>query len=94
LRKLRDKGKTAYCFIESEAPIKNAGDLNANPEESMKASESISDWKISSCGSRWCLWLRKNLILIGEQKETESLYLIFKEFYPSTDSFIASLKWA
>jgi hypothetical protein len=33
----------------------------------------------------------KKLILIGEQKETESLYLIFNEFYNSIDEFIKSI---
>ena len=32
--------------------------------------------------------LGKKLILIGEQKETESLYLIFSEFYKTIDDFI------
>lgn len=35
--------------------------------------------------------LGKNCIVIGEQKETESLYLIFNEFYSTTDDFIQSL---
>ena len=35
--------------------------------------------------------LGKNLILIGEQKETESLYLIFTQTYSSIDDFIASV---
>ena len=35
--------------------------------------------------------LGKKLILIGEQKETESLYLIFSEFYPTIDHFIRSV---
>lgn len=35
--------------------------------------------------------LGKNCIVIGEQKETESLYLIFNEFYNSIDDFIKSL---
>lgn len=34
----------------------------------------------------------KKCIVIGEQKETESLYLIFSEFYNSIDEFINSLK--
>ena len=33
----------------------------------------------------------KKCILIGEQKETESLYRIFDEFYPTIDDFIKSL---
>ncbi|KKT87014.1 MAG: hypothetical protein A2119_01230 [Candidatus Colwellbacteria bacterium GWA2_46_10] len=33
----------------------------------------------------------KRCIVIGEQKETESLYLIFNEFYNSTEDFIKNL---
>lgn len=33
----------------------------------------------------------KKCIVIGEQKETESLYLIFSEFYQSIDDFILSI---
>jgi len=36
--------------------------------------------------------LNKKCILIGEQTETESLYLIFSEFYPDLDSFLKNLK--
>ena len=35
--------------------------------------------------------LGKKLILIGEQKEAESLYLIFDETYPTIESFIDSI---
>lgn len=34
----------------------------------------------------------KRLILIGEQREAESLYLIFDETYPTIDGFIKTLK--
>lgn len=33
----------------------------------------------------------KNCVVIGEQKEAESLYLIFNEFYNTIDEFVASL---
>ncbi len=33
----------------------------------------------------------KKCILIGEQKETESLYLLFDKTYPSIDVFLSSL---
>ncbi len=36
--------------------------------------------------------MEKKCILIGEQKEAESLYLIFDEYYSNIESFIASLK--
>lgn len=35
--------------------------------------------------------LRKKLILIGEQKETESTYLIFNKIYKTPDDFIESI---
>ncbi|MBX4187450.1 MAG: nucleoside 2-deoxyribosyltransferase domain-containing protein [Candidatus Doudnabacteria bacterium] len=35
--------------------------------------------------------LGKKLILIGEQKETESLYLIFNKFYKTIDDFIDNI---
>jgi hypothetical protein len=33
----------------------------------------------------------KSCILIGEQKEAESLYLIFSEFYPTIEAFLNSI---
>lgn len=36
--------------------------------------------------------MNKRCIVIGEQKETESLYLIFSEFYKTIDDFINNLK--
>jgi len=33
----------------------------------------------------------KKCILIGEQKEAESLYLIFNEIYPSVDEFLKTI---
>lgn len=36
--------------------------------------------------------LKKKCILIGEQREAESLYLIFNEFYPDIKSFLKTLK--
>ena len=120
-RKLRQKGKTVYCFIESEASIKNLGDLDANAEDAIKKFESIPNWstspavrevfemdmealknsetvilllpagKSSHLEAGVAYGLGKNLILIGEQKEAESLYLIFSQFYPDIDNFIASM---
>src|SRR3989338_8262730 len=108
-RKLRQKGKTVYCFIESEASIKNLGDLDANAEDAIKKFESIPNWstshavrevfemdmealknsetvilllpagKSSHLEAGVAYGLGKNLILIGEQKEAESLYLIFSQ---------------
>jgi hypothetical protein len=36
--------------------------------------------------------MNKRTILIGEQKEAESLYLIFSEEYPTIEAFITNLK--
>lgn len=36
--------------------------------------------------------LGKKLSVIGEQKEAESLYLIFGSFYESIDAFVSSIK--
>ena len=36
--------------------------------------------------------LGKKCIFIGEPEETDSLYLIFEEDYPTIDDFIASFK--
>ena len=35
--------------------------------------------------------LGKECILIGEQKETESLYLVFSEYFSTSDDFLRSL---
>jgi hypothetical protein len=119
--RLKDLGKSYYCFIESQASIKHVGTIDANPENSMANFEKISDWR-NNPGVREVFdsdmnalkesekiivllpagksvhieagvayGLGKKLILIGEQKETESLYLIFNEFYSTIEDFIKSL---
>lgn len=120
-KKIREKNKTVYCFIESESSIKHVGEVESDAEESIKKFEAISDWKTSNkvreifetdmealknskavilllpagksshIEAGVAFGLGKNLILIGEQKETESLYLIFSEFYNTIDNFINSL---
>ncbi len=119
--KLRQKGKSLYCFIESDASVKHAGAVDSDAEEVMNNFESIEDWtkdyrvreifesdmnalksaknvilllpagKSSHIEVGVAYGLGKHLIMIGEQKETESLYLVFNEFYPNVDSFISSL---
>ena len=121
VRKLRENGKTVYCFIESPASTKHVGSVESNPEEVMKTFESISNWqndkrvkevfetdmtalrnsenlilllpagKSAHVESGAAYGMNKNCIVIGEQKETESLYLIFNEFYPDIDSFLESI---
>lgn len=120
-QKIREHGKSVYCFIESDASIKHVGDLNANPEEAMGRFEAIADWhtdpavrdifemdmenlrnaetvilvlpsgKSAHIEAGVAYGLGKKLVLIGEQKETESLYLIFDVFYATPDDFLKSL---
>lgn len=120
-RKMKVRGKTYYCFVESEASLKNVGALDADAEAAMQQFESIPNWThdrrvcevfemdmAALKGSETILvllpagksvhieagvayGLGKRLILIGEQKEAESLYLIFDEFYPTVEAFLASL---
>lgn len=117
---IREKGKSAYCFIESEASLKHVGKLDENAQEQMTRYE-LKDWK-SDEGIREIFemdmtalknskaivvllpagksvhieagvayGMGKECILIGEQKEAESLYLIFNKIYPIIDEFIKSL---
>lgn len=118
---LREKGKSVYSFIESEASLKHVGSVEADAEEQMKQYEAKENWRedpaireifesdMNALRSSDVLvvllpagksvhveagaayGMNKKCILIGEQKETESLYLIFNEMYPDIDSFLASL---
>jgi len=122
-RKMRDAGKSVYCFIEGDGTKYELKDLEEKhePEEFMQIFESIPDWKsdpkvkeifeadINALKNSESLILLlpagksahveagvgygmgKKCIVIGEQKETESLYLIFDAFYKSIDDFIKSL---
>lgn len=120
VKKLREKGKTVYCFMES-VPSSAIGAINDDPEEVMHRFESISDWrndervknifehdmnalkesaalilllpagKSAHMEAGAAYGMGKKLILIGEQKETESLYLMFDEVFSSIDDFIKSL---
>jgi hypothetical protein len=118
VKKLRNKGKTVYCFFESSIV---ANRINNNPEEEMKLFEKL-DWqndqfvkevfkndmeaekkseqfimllpagKSVHIEAGVAYGLGKKCILIGEQREAESLYQIFSEYYPTIDDFITSLK--
>lgn len=119
-RKLREKGKRVYCFIEGDGTNYALKDSEGtdDPEVFMKKFESIPDWHISTevreifnidmnalkdsqnvilllpagksahieAGTAY--GLGKKCILIGEQKEAESLYMIFDEFHDSVDDFL------
>ncbi len=119
--KIRQAGKTVYCFIESNASTSHVGLVESEPEAAMKQFESIPNWqtdpgvrdvfetdmealrssstlvlllpagKSSHVEAGVAYGLEKHLVVIGEQKETESLYLIFDEFYDTIDQFISSI---
>ncbi len=44
-RMLREKGKSLYCFIESEASLKHVGSLKEDPEKQMKKYEAKENWR-------------------------------------------------
>lgn len=117
VKKIREKGKSVYCFMETDS----YHSVDDDPEEVMAAFEATEDWKNTQMlqdiftkdmdalkASETLLLLlpagksahieagtaygmNKRCILIGEQKEAESLYLIFNEDYPTIDAFIQSL---
>ncbi|MEK7644356.1 MAG: hypothetical protein AAB390_03590, partial [Patescibacteria group bacterium] len=43
-RRLREKGKSVYCFAESMASINHVGEIDVDGENAMKRFESIHDW--------------------------------------------------
>lgn len=120
-KKLRNKGRSVYCFVEGDGTEYKLKDTEEKlePEEFMKKFESIPNWrnekvvkeifdvdmsalrdsealilllpagKSAHIEAGVAYGLGKHLILIGEQKETESLYLIFDEIYNSIDDFIS-----
>lgn len=113
-KKLRQKEKTVYCFVEEY-------DDSQTPEEYMQTFESIPNWRedesVNAMFEKDMRALRdsdslilllpagksahveagaaygmgKKCIVIGEQKEAESLYLIFDMFYSTIDEFVESL---
>lgn len=120
--KIREIGKTVYCFIQGDGEIyelKNQ-ENTLHPEEHMKQFES-RDWKTDPAVKEVfevdmnalkqseklilllpagksahieagvAYGLGKECILIGEQKEAESSYVIFSESYPIIDTFLASI---
>lgn len=118
VHKLRAKGKSVYCFMETD----NYHSIDEDPEAVMKAFEATDNWRHSDmvesifkkdmdalraseelilllpagksahieAGAAY--GMNKHCIVIGEQKEAESLYLIFNEEYPTIDAFIQSLR--
>lgn len=116
--RLRQLGKSVYCFVDPET---SHLDPLADAEEAMKSFEAITDWhfdpgvrelfkrdidalkeshllimllpagKSAHIEAGLAYGLGKKCVVIGEQQETESLYLIFNEWYPTSDDFINSL---
>jgi hypothetical protein len=112
--KLRDKGKSVYCFVEDY-------DASESPEDYMQKFENIPNWqedasvkgmfekdmnalkdsetlvlllpagKSAHVEAGVAYGMGKKCIVIGEQKEAESLYLIFNQFYISVEEFIKNL---
>lgn len=123
-KKIREKGKTVYSFIEGDGSAPQLKDLDPNhdPEVFMQKFEHIPNWvndprvkeifdidmnalraseifvlllpagKSAHIEAGTAFGMGKKCIVIGEQKETESLYLIFSEFHNSIGDFIESLK--
>ncbi|MES1224374.1 MAG: hypothetical protein ABUT20_53255 [Bacteroidota bacterium] len=120
-RKIKEKGKSVYNFIEGDGTHYELKDTEEklSPEEFMKHFESRDQHdsqireifevdmnalkasqqvillfpagKSAHIEAGVAYGMGKKCILIGEQKEAESLYLIFDKTYPTIDDFIASL---
>jgi len=71
-------------------------DIFETDMEALRASDSLilllPAGKSSHIESGAAYGMGKHLVVIGEQKETESLYLIFNEFYDTIKDFISNLK--
>lgn len=122
-QKIREKERSCYCFIQSDATTSYVNGIDSDsPEDVMEEFEAIDDWrndpkvqrifktdmdalkaadtlvlllpagKSSHLETGVAYGLGKKLILIGEQQETESLYLMFDEFYNTIDEFISTLE--
>ena len=116
-KKIREKGYSVYCFLES---IHSQNRANNDPEEEMARFEKL-DWRNDDSiremfeadmdaeknsdtfalllpAGKSChieagvaYGMGKKCILIGEQKEAESLYLILSEVYETTEEFLKTL---
>jgi hypothetical protein len=118
--KIRAKGKSVYCFVESITSIKHVGSIESDGEAAISQFEHLPDWwnnpavrevfeadmkaeresenfilllpagKSAHIESGAAYGMGKHCIVIGEQKEAESLYMIFDEHYDTPDEFLAS----
>lgn len=43
-KRIREKGKTVYCFVESVTSRKHVGEIDADAEKAMQEFEKIPDW--------------------------------------------------
>ena len=43
-QRLREKGKSVYCFVESVASVNHVGEIHEDGESAMKRFEDIEDW--------------------------------------------------
>lgn len=120
-RRIREGGRSVYCFVESRASLAHCGAIESDGEEAMQKFEAIPDWrndvgvrdvfetdmnalkassalvlllpagKSAHMETGAAYGLGKKLYLVGEQKETESLYLMFNEMFDSIDAFANAL---
>lgn len=120
-KKMREKGKIVYTFIEGDGEKYELKDKEGemHPEEFMKLfgkrpqtdpairevfqvdmdalqqSEKLilllPAGKSAHIEAGAAYGMGKECILIGEQKETESLYCIFSMLYKTTDDFLSSI---
>ncbi|MCH8821681.1 hypothetical protein IID23_04150 [Patescibacteria group bacterium] len=78
----RDDSKVKEVFVSDMTSLKNSSNIILL----------LPSGKSSHIEAGVAYGLSKHLILIGEQKETESLYLIFNEIYSSVDEFIKNIR--
>jgi hypothetical protein len=120
-RRIRKKGKTVYCFVESPASLKHVGAIGDDAEVAISWLEALPDWrnhpairevfeadmtaqrqatnfilllpagKFAHIEAGAAYGMGKRCIVIGEQKEAETLYLIFDEHYATVEEFLKSV---
>jgi hypothetical protein len=120
-KKIREKDRSVYCFVESATSIKHVGSIESDGETAISQFEALPDWwnnpavkevfeadmkaeresenfilllpagKSAHVEAGVAYGMGKHCIVIGEQKEAESLYMIFHEHYDNSDEFLATL---
>ena len=91
-------GEAAMKIFEARDDWRNDPAVREVFESDMKAEREANTFVLLLPAGKSChieagvaYGLGKKLVVIGEQKETESLYLIFDEMYPTIEDFINSL---